>query len=288
MRSRLRLVVACAVLTAPLVYVAAVTFGQAQVDWRYKVAGLADPFLGRPAPEMSVIIGLALTVIIGLAALATGLVRWTMTASTDLAGRVLGWSWLLLLIAGWGGYVTGGATVIAAGGPIEDRVNVHWEFGAPLNSAADVPGTCRTVVGQPETVAEVHLAVLGLPDIYLRDVVSGTPVPLVGSAPWTDAGGYPEGSAVFEPANVPERPRPYLVAGGAPQQPISFVRAYNYRVTKINDSHLSGTAYLTGTRFNDPYGGSDSLYWVDLTIPNDPWPPTYDLTVSWTCQASST
>jgi hypothetical protein len=289
MQSKLRLVVACAVLTPPLVYVAVWAFGQAQVDWRYKVAGLADAFLGRPAPEMSVIIGFALTAIIGVAALATGLVRWTMTAATDLAGRVLGWSWLLLLIAGWGGYVTGGAIVVAAGGAIDYRANTHWEFGTPLNSAADVPGTCRSVVGQPETVAEVHLAVLGLPDIYLRDVVSGTPVPLVRSALWTyHLGDYPEGSAVFEPPNVPERPRPYLAAGGVHWQPISFVRAYNYWVTKINDSHLSGTAYLTGIRFNDPYGGGDSLYWVDLTIPNDPWPPTYELTVSWACQASST
>ncbi|HEX7497844.1 MAG TPA: hypothetical protein VF344_05200, partial [Candidatus Limnocylindrales bacterium] len=142
MQSKLRLVVACAVLTPPLVYVAVWTFGQAQVDWRYKLAGLADAFLGRPAPEMSVVIGLALTAIIGVAALATGLVRWTMTAETDLAGRVLGWSWLLVLIAGWGGYVTGGATVVAAGGPIDARANMHWEFGTPLNSAADVPGTC--------------------------------------------------------------------------------------------------------------------------------------------------
>jgi hypothetical protein len=285
MQSRLRLVVACAVLTPPLVYVAVWAFGQAQLDWRHKVAGLGDPFLGRPAPEMSVIIGLALTAILGAAALATGLVRWTMTAATDLAGRVLGWSWLLLLIAGWGGYVMGGATVVAAGGPTGYRANMHWEFGAPLNSASDVAGTCRSVVGQPETVAEVHPTLLGLPGISLRDVVSGKPVPLVGSAPWTDAGIYPEGSAVFEPSNVPERPRPYLVGAGAPSQPISFVRAYNYQVTKINDSHLSGTAYLTGTRFNDPYGGG-SLHWVDLTIPSDPWPPTYELTVSWTCQAS--
>jgi hypothetical protein len=288
MHSKLRLLVVCAVLAPPLVYVAVLAFGQAQVDWRFKVAGLADPLLGHPAPEMTVIIGLALTVTIGLAALATGLVRWTMKAATDRAGRVLGWSWLLLLVAGWGGYATGAATIVAAGGPVYDHASMHWEFGAPLNSAADVSGTCRTVVGQSETVAEVHPGVLGLPVIYLRDVVSGTPEPLVGAAPWMDAGAFPEGTAVFEPANVPERPKPYLVVAGAPGQPTSFVRAYNYRATKVEDSHLSGTAHLTGTRFKDPYGGSDSLYWVNLTIANDPWPATYELTVSWTCQATST
>ncbi len=286
MQSKLRLVVACAVLTPPLVYVAVWAFGQAQVDWRYKLAGLSDAFLGRPAPEMSVIIGLALTVIIGVAALVTGLVRRRRHRPTDLAGRVLGWSWLLLLIAGWGGYVTGGATVVAAGGPIDARANMHWEFGTPLNSSADVPGTCRSVLGQAETVAEVQPDVLGLPGIHLRNVVSGKPESRVGSAPGAVAGFYPEGSAVFAPPNIPERPQPYLVQAGAPPSPLPFVNAYNYRVTTINDSHLSGTAYLTGTRFSQPYVSSE--HWVDLTIPNDPWPPTYDLTVTWTCQASST
>ena len=276
----------CGVLTPPLAYVAVWTFGQAQVDWRYKLAGLADVFMGRPAPEMSVIIGFALTAIIGVAALATGLVRWTMTAATDLAGRVLGWSWLLLLIAGWGGYVTGGATVVAAGGPIDAHANMHWEFGTPLNSAADVSGTCRSVLGQPETVAEVQPDVLGLPGIHLRNVESGEPESRVGSTLGEVAGFYPERSAVFEPPNVPERLKPYLVQAGAPPSPLPFVNAYDYRVTTINDSHLSGTAYLTGTRFDHPYVSSE--HWVDLTIPNDPWPPTYELTVTWTCQASST
>ncbi len=147
MQSKLRLVVVCAILAPPLVCVAVWAFGQAQVDWRYKIAGLADPFLGRPAPETSVIIGLGLTTIIGVAAFAAGLVRWTMNSAKGLDGRVLGWSWLLLLIAGWGGYVTGGATIVAGGGPVDYSANMHWEFGAPLSSAADVPGTCRSVCG---------------------------------------------------------------------------------------------------------------------------------------------
>ncbi len=286
MRPKLRLALACAALTPPLVIVAAWAFGQGQTDWRYKVAGLGDPFLGRPAPELTVIIGLVLTVIIAAATAATGLVRWTRHAATDLAGRLLGWSWLLLLIAWWGGYAAGGATIVAAGGPIDYRATIHWEFGAPFNHTADVSGTCRSVVGRPETVAEVRADVAGLPPIYLRNVVSGDRLPLLGSTPWEDAGDYPEGAAIFEPTKALERPSPYLEAAGVARRPISFVRAYEYQATDLADSRLSGTAHLTGTRFGDPYGGG-SLRWVNLTVPNDPWPPTLELSVSWTCGAST-
>jgi hypothetical protein len=55
---------------------------------------------------------------------------------------------------------------------------------------------------------------------------------------------------------------------------------YDYLVTKVTESGLSGVAELTAVRWQDSWPN-----WVNLTIPNDPWPPTYSLTVSWTCQA---
>ncbi len=280
------LAIVCAGLTPPLVVVAVWAFGQGQTDWRFKVAGLADPFLGRPAPELTVIIALGVSALIAAVAAGTGLVRWSMNAAREVSDRVLGWSWLLLLLAWWGGYAAGGATIVAAHGPIDYRASIHWEFGAPLNSTADVAGTCRTVVGRPETVADVRPDLLGLPSIDLRDVVSGKPVPLEVATAWMDAGTYPEDAAVFEPANAPARPSAYLVMSGVAERPISFVRAYNYKATDLSDSGLSGSARLAGTRFPDPYG-DESLHWVNLTMPNDPWPPTYELTVSWTCASSS-
>jgi hypothetical protein len=94
----------------------------------------------------------------------------------------------------------------------------------------------------------------------------------------------------IKPANLPERPAPYrLRAVGYPatmkaDPPLSFMQVYDYQVTKVTESGLSGVAELTGVRWWwDP--GSIPGSWVNLTIPNDPWPPTYELTVSWTCQA---
>ena len=89
------------------------------------------------------------------------------------------------------------------------------------------------------------------------------------------------------PPNVPEGPAPYLEVTspdgtGRPDPPLTFLLAYDYRVLEFTESGLSGTARIQGTRFADPYGGSE-LEFVNLEIPNDPWPPTFELTMRWTC-----
>ena len=60
------------------------------------------------------------------------------------------------------------------------------------------------------------------------------------------------------------------------------MRAYDcFQVTRLTGSGLSGVAQLTGVRFKDLTG-----IWTNLTIPDDPWPETYELTISWTCEMS--
>jgi hypothetical protein len=92
----------------------------------------------------------------------------------------------------------------------------------------------------------------------------------------------------FRPPNVPERPAPYIQltfedGTTEAQPPISFVRAYDYRVLRLEDRGLAGgEADLLGVRFADPFG-SASLRWMNLEIPRDPWPAAVEVAVSWSC-----
>jgi hypothetical protein len=285
MRSnRLRFILVSGALSLVLLGVAVVWYRAGAEDWRYQLAGLADPFLGRPAPAWSVFVGIVLSALVGaLILIARAVVRRTRPAPTRTGGG-LRWHWWWLLIAGWGGYVVGSAVVLAGGGPVDYRGGMHVEFSAPLGSVVDVPATCRSVVGKPGLVAQVVPAVDGFVALDLRHVATGTA--------WVRASltndRVPGND--FEPSNVPDRPAPYLLyefedGSTEAQPPISFLRAYDYGVARLTESGLSGVADLTGGRFRDPYGRA-MIRWENLTIPNDPWPETYRLTVSWTCNVS--
>jgi hypothetical protein len=54
--------------------IAVVSYGRAAEDWRYQLAGLADPFLGRPAPGLSIVVGIILSTILVAVVLASGAV----------------------------------------------------------------------------------------------------------------------------------------------------------------------------------------------------------------------
>lgn len=265
-----------------LVGIAVWAYGRGSEDWRYQLAGLADPFLGRPSPGSGVAVNVVISAIVGgLTLLGRAVLRRVRSSSARSrdAGR---WRWWWLLVAGWAGYVAGGAVVIAGGGSIDVRGSMHLEFGAPLGSVVDVPATCRPVVGDPEMLAEVSATANGLPRITLRDITTGRvrePVAYLAND------GVPGNG--FEPPNVPDRPAPYILStspDGSTQAelPITFVEAYDYHVTGLVESGLSGVADLTGMRWKDPFGAV-SLHWVNLAIANDPWPETYELRVSWTC-----
>jgi hypothetical protein len=166
---------------------------------------------------------------------------------------------------------------------------MHLEFGAPISSVADVPATCRSVVGEPDQVARVTPDVDGLFQIDLRNVATGKAAGMTATLPVFVSlpnDGVPGND--FQVPNVPERPAPYIrmtFADGSTQDdlPISFVRAYEYRVLRLEDGGLAGgEADLLGVRFADPFG-SDSLRWMNLELPHDPWPAAVDVAVSWSC-----
>jgi len=278
--SRLRSILVACALPLVLLGIAVTTYVQGAEDWRYKLADLKeDPLYLRGMPELSVIVGIVLSALVGALALITRAVVRRSRPSPTRTGGGLRWHWWWLLIAWWGGYVAGSAVMIAGGGPVVYRGSMHVEFSAPLGSVADVPATCRSVVGQPDLVAQVIPGVDGFVELHLRSAATGR-----GQA-WTPLTNDRVRGNDFEPPNVPVRPLPYAsdrgVNGPIPRPPISFVRAYDYRPTQVTESGPSGVAQLTGVRFTDHIG-----IWTNLTIPDDPWPETYELTVSWTCEVS--
>ncbi len=267
--------------------IGAFAFHQATIDMRYQLAGLADPFLGRPAPGWSMGIGAVLTLAGALVILVYS-ARRRPDESPNSGGRPSPWRWSLVFVAGWVAYSVGAATVAAGSGSPTYGGTVRLAFGPPLSSTVDVPVSCRPVVGDPDSVAVVNPRANGVPMLDLRNVATGetytwaAPAPALASQP-----DQPRPS--FEPPNVPERPAPYLeytAPDGATlaEPPLSFLGVYDYRVMELTETGLSGSARIQGTRFADPYGGSGLTY-VNLEIPNDPWPPTFELTMRWTCVA---
>ena len=284
--SRLRSVLVSAALTLALVAIAAATFGRGAEDWRYQLAGLANPFLGRPAPGLSVVVGILISALIG------ALLRRTKPSPRRAHGAAR-WGWWWILIAGWSGYVGGGAIAIAGGGSTEYRGSVHLEFGAPFGLVADIPATCRSVVGDPELIAEVSPVVDGLYVISLRNVATGTPQSPESVGLYLKNDGVPGNE--FEPPNAPDRAAPYILmtrddGSTEAQAPITLVQAYDYRIARFTESGMSGAVELTGSRFKDPlvqsFPDGSSVRWVNLVITDDPWPDAYGLTVSWACVVS--
>jgi hypothetical protein len=265
--------------------IAALAFRQATIDMRYQLADLADPFLGRPAPGWSIGIGILLTLVGGSVLLAFSKLR-RPDDSPNAADRRSPWRWAAVLLVGWIAYAAGGASIALGSGSPTYGGTVRLEFGTPLESTADVPVSCRLVVGDPDAVAVVTPQALDVPMIDLRNAATGATFAWASPAPAIAS----HGSAArpsFTPPGVPERPAPYLKVTSPDgtvrtDPPLSFLGAYDYQVLEVTEEGLSGSARIQGTRFSDPYGGS-GLEYVNLEMPNDPWPPTFELTMRWTC-----
>jgi len=290
MLSRLRIGPGTVALSIVLLAVAAWAFGRGSEDWHYKLADLKeDPLYLRGMPELAVVFGIVLSILVGAVALIAGAVRRRSGPSPERSGGSVRWHWWFLLIAGWGGYIVGSAVVIAGGAPVNYSGSMHLEFGAPISSVADVPVTCRSVVGEPDRVARVTPDVDGVFQLDLRSVATGKAAGLMATLPVFVSlpnDGVPGND--FWPPNVPERPLPYIQmtfedGSTEGQSPISFVRAYDYRVVRLEDRGLAGgEADMLGVRFADPFG-SASLRWMNLEVPHDPWPAAVDVAVSWSC-----
>jgi hypothetical protein len=259
-------------------------FTLAQKDWRYQLAGLADPFLGRPTPVLTVIAGAVLS------AFVVGIAR----AVPPVGRRTARW----LVLGGWGGYLAGSAVMLAgagfsAAGFSGYPASVHLAFGSPLNSVADVRGTCRPVVGRPDEIAQLTLTADGLPSFSLRDAATGQMYdPVIETT-------RIKGAEAFQPPNVPDRPAPYYVRK-APDgttigttMPITFLHWYDFGIGALSESGLTGVAHMVGTRSigvvpSGPLSATDpSIQQVNMVIANDPWPATFAYSMSWTCGTSA-
>jgi hypothetical protein len=270
--------------------VAAWAFAQAATDWRYELAGLANPFLGRPAPALTVVLGLMGT---GLLAIVVRAARWIVRHSrwrSEARGAPRGLTpirprWWIPLAGGWAAYALGAAIVVAAGGPRTYEATVRYAFGPPIGATIEVPATCRSPVGRPDLIAEIDPDARGLLRLGLLDRATGRlhwSQALVGLRDRAAKTAYPL-------PNVPARSLPYLfvtMGDGTTftEPPIGFLGAYGYEVTHIDAPAMAGDAHVVGTRFRDRAGGLDGPRWVDLEIPDDPWPQTLEVVVSWTCR----
>jgi hypothetical protein len=286
------------VIAVLLLVVAVVGFYRADEDWRYQLSGLADPFLGHPAPGFTIVLGLLASAIVVAVAWALRRMARRDAPSTAAASGIARWRWWWVLVAAWGGYAAGAAVVIAGGGSVESSgapAGVHdtmrYEFGSPLNSSVEVQAICRSVVGKPASVAEVIPAVDGLLRVHVRNIATGDPSQGGDSLPAAALltnDGVPGND--FVPPNVPARAAPYLLmtapdGSTRTEPPIGFIQAYDYQLGRPVEAGLSGFVELTGTRFESPLD-DQSARWVNLAIPEDPWPQTYDLKISWACHGS--
>ena len=71
------------------------------------------------------------------------------------------------------------------------------------------------------------------------------------------------------------------------QPPIGFLEAYRYQAVEFAENGMTGRVDVEGTRFVVPFDdatGPGTSRWVNLEIPNDPWPPTIKVGIEWTCR----
>ncbi len=247
------------------------------IDFRYQLAGLADPFLGRPAPGVSIIVGAILS--LAFAGLAVGLQR--LWRSSGGEGPGLGRWWLLVPVVAWTGYFGGAASVVAAGGPTAYAGTLTLDFGQPVASSVEATVSCRSVVGQPLSIAELRTSGV---DISLRNLATG-------DEKWLPAVNWdyrPDSTVSLVPP--PARGRlPILQqmldgrGGILIEEQRGFYGAYMAVVQGHTDSGLKGSLALHLSR--EEFPDDKWVRYLNVTVPDDPWPAEVDVTASWKCGA---
>lgn len=308
MRDRLAALVVGLAATIVLSVLAIWAYREAVTDWHYDLAGLSDPFLGRPAPGFTIVIAafVALVysvIVLTLRAIARRVVRRgaarqaiasepaTASRSTGVVMRRPRWWWPIGAVIG--GYLAGSVLTIAGGGPIEHPGTLRFVFPEPIAGIVDAAARCRSASGQPDVIAEVIPEAAGLPMVSLRNPATGVaggwgaPPPFWVHLPYL----RPAGDEYVLP-NVPGRPPMYLLnstlrmsSGGRQVQkaaiiavPITFTGAYTYGTENIEESTAAGRITASAVRTVDLYG-----HVFNELVPNDPWPDRYELGVEWTC-----
>ena len=254
------------------------TYRTGENDFRYQLAGQADPFLGHPSPVLTCIIGVLLSlVLIG----GTAIVRHA-GRSAQPAGPTVAWRMEWLLVAGWLGYAAGAGVVLAAGAPVVTSGTIRYELGAPINAVAVIDATCTSIVGDSNTMAQVSPTINGVLAVNVRSSVTGAADPIY---VWTQRG-IP-GSDEREPLPVPARPAisEYVVGvGNTIVRRLAFTDVYDYTVVSHSDGARSGAVELAATR--TPLTDSrPSHYYENALMTNDPWPSAFSLVLRWECPA---
>jgi hypothetical protein len=234
-----------------LVVAATLTFGRGVHDERDILAGWFYPTMSAVG---SVLVGVIVTVIAVIAMWVTG------RRGRGPIGRVVRRSVATAVGGLWLGYVAGVGVTSANGGPVDYPGVVRYELGSPIGRLVEVPGTCTSVVGHQTLLAEVKPEIDGLPTIVARSKSAGTPS--VGAFPKNN--GRPNDD--YELANVPDRPLDALLPD------ITFIRAYHYVPASHADLGFADRLPLVG-RWS----------WPGHRLANDPWPESFELTVSWVC-----
>ena len=273
-------------ITAVLAIVAAAwAFPHAYDDWRYQFAGLSNPVMGRPTPALTIAFGLVMSAVV----IVTAVYVRRRGAGSSL--------FLAPLAVGWLAYAAGTGLVVAGGGQVLHPGQLRYTFSGGIEHTETLAAICSSAVGHPDLIADIE------PDVDRRPAVQGLPVislrhPAT-SLLW-DAGpdvhrfeiDRSDGSVPppFEIAALGNRPLPYMeeVSGPEPgqrQPPIGMMDAYDFVVVSAGEDGMTGQAMLDARRWHEPEGGE--VRWVDLTVPDDPWPESFDLAVSWTCDSAS-
>lgn len=254
-------------------------------DWRFQLAGLASWFFGRPDPVATIAVGVVVSTI--LIHVASVLHR---RRRAGIASALM-----IPLAIGWLAYGMVAAVTVVSGGQTTYAGQLQYTFSGTLDHTATVPAMCRTPVGRSSLLADVEptvggpVAVGGLPIIRLRHAATGD---AVAGGPELDPFHIDErNQTMLSPFSIPrfaDRPLPYMIVTGGLNEPereppIGFMDAYDLAVTSSTDDGFAGEAIVIGTRWLDLVEGGEA-HWVNLTVPDDPWPSTFTLSVKWSCQ----
>lgn len=271
--ARARQILVPTVMAVVLVPIAWWAYQAGTTDFRYQIAGLADPFLGRPAPFVTIGIGIVLSL-----AVAGGMaVVHRVWRSDEPAESRLRWHWWLVPLAGWAGYFVAAAMVMAGGGPVVYPGTLRLDFGT-MGSTVQADVTCRSVVNAPGTIAELRSTDLA---VTLRNLA-------IGGESWYPSVNwdYRPSPGELIPAWARERPaiqRQMLDGDGGvvAQDQILFFRAYSVRVLAHSDSGLSGRLDLYLAR--EAFADNRWVRYLNVFLADDPWPPNLNVRATWTC-----
>jgi hypothetical protein len=284
MTDRHRDIAGMAVTVGLAVLLAWWAFPRAVEDWRFQLAGLASWFFGRPDPAATIFLGVvASTIIIHIASVAH------RRGSARIPSALL-----VPLAVGWLAYGLGAGLTAVSGGQTTHRGRLQYTFSDPLQHVVSIPATCRTPVGQASLLAVVEptvggpVAIGGLPVIRLRHDATGA---WVAGGPELERFEIDERDSTlltgFSIPSLAHRPLPYMVVTAGPDEPaqeppIAFLDAYDLVIASSTGGGFEGEAIVSATRWLDVVEGGE-VHWVNLTIPDDPWPPSFELSVAWAC-----